>query len=48
MRMGWDDLVRQHWRHTPAQWLRAVARVYAALLTEIGARRLYRLHPPPC
>jgi hypothetical protein len=46
VRMGWDDLVRAHWRHTPGQWLRAVVRVYAALLTEVGPRRLYRLHPP--
>lgn len=44
--MGWDDLVRAHWRHTPLEWLLAVGRVYVALVREIGPRRLYRLHPP--
>jgi pimeloyl-ACP methyl ester carboxylesterase len=44
--MGWDDLVRAHWRHTPSQWLRTTARVYTALVREVGLWRLYRLHPP--
>jgi hypothetical protein len=46
VRMGWDDLVRAHWRHTPSEWLRAIGRVYAALVREVGVCRLYRLHPP--
>jgi hypothetical protein len=46
VRMGWDDLVRAHWRHTPLAWLRTVGRVYTALVREVGLRRLYRLHPP--
>jgi pimeloyl-ACP methyl ester carboxylesterase len=46
VRMGWDDLVRQHWRYTPLHWLRTAGRVYAALVREVGIGRLYRLHPP--
>lgn len=46
VRMGWDDLVRAHWRQTPLQWLRTTARIYAALVREVGLWRLYRLHPP--
>lgn len=46
VRMGWDDLVRAHWRHSPGEWLQALGRVYAALLREVGPWRLYRLHPP--